>query len=59
MTAAADKLRRRIALYRRYLREGLDGDLSVIYLEEIGKAELELHRLLGDGASADSNTSPA
>ena len=59
MTAAADKLRRRIALYRRYLREGLDGDLSVIYLEEISKAEMELHRLLGGGTDSGSNTSPA
>lgn len=59
MTAAADKLRRRIALYRRYLREGLDGDLTVIYLEEISKAEMELHRLLGGETNADSNTSPA
>jgi hypothetical protein len=59
MTAAADNLRRRIALYRRYLREGLDGDLGVIYLEEIGKAEAELHRLLGGETTAGSNTSPA
>jgi len=52
MNAATDKLRQRIALYRRYLREGVDGDLSAVYLEEITKAEAELGRLAdGDTAS--------
>jgi hypothetical protein len=57
MEALAHKLRSRIALYRRYLRDGLDGDLGAVYLEEIGKAEAELARLMGGGpeSGAESN----
>jgi len=35
-------LRQRIAIYRRYLSEGVDGDLARSYLNEIMKAEAEL-----------------
>lgn len=37
-------LRRRIALYRRYLSEGVDAELARIYLHEIAVAEAELAR---------------
>ena len=35
-------LRRRIALHRRYLREGVDAALAAEYLREIALAEAEL-----------------
>jgi hypothetical protein len=38
----ADLLRQRIALYRRYLAEGVDGELARRYLREIVEAEAEL-----------------
>ena len=38
-------LRARIALYRRYLREGADGDLAAAYLWLIRKDEIELTAL--------------
>jgi len=40
-----DLLRTRIALYRRYLREGADGDLAAAYLWLIRKDEIEIAAL--------------
>jgi hypothetical protein len=37
-------LRQRIALYRRYLREGVDGRLAFEYLSQIAEDEAELGR---------------
>jgi hypothetical protein len=39
-------LRARIALYRRYLREGADGDIATAYLWLIRKDEIELTALV-------------
>jgi len=38
----ADMLRRRISLYRRYLREGVDATLAPEYVRQIGEDEAEL-----------------
>jgi hypothetical protein len=38
----AEMLRRKIELYRRYLREGVDAALALDYLREIAEAEAEL-----------------
>jgi hypothetical protein len=47
VTETADILRRRIALYRRYLREGVDGDLAADYLRSILADEAALADLEG------------
>ena len=44
-SAKADALRRRIALYRGYLREGVNANLARQYLKEIAKAEAALATL--------------
>jgi hypothetical protein len=41
----AELLRRRIALYRRYLREGVEGALALEYLRQIAEDEAELNRI--------------
>ena len=41
----AELLRRRIALYRRYLREGVNGVFAAEYLRQIAEDEAELWRL--------------
>jgi hypothetical protein len=41
----AELLRRRIALYRRYLREGVEGALALEYLRQIAEDEAELKRI--------------
>ena len=51
MDIRAETLRRRIALYRRYLNEGVDSELAETYLREtylreIKKAEAALAELL-------------
>ncbi len=38
----ADQIRRKIALYRKYLAEGVDGDRAATYLREIKRLEGEL-----------------
>jgi hypothetical protein len=38
----SDTLRRRIALYRRYLREGIDAELAAEYLRVIREDEAAL-----------------
>ncbi len=45
MTERAELLRRRIALYRRYLTEGVDVDLARQYLNDITEAEAELEAI--------------
>ena len=45
MEEHAESLRRRIALYRRYLAEGLDADLARIYLGELADADAELSEI--------------
>jgi len=42
MEERADMLRRRIALYRRYLREGVDVALAGEYLRQLAEDETEL-----------------
>ena len=42
MNERAELLRRRIALYRRYLAEGVEAELAGHYLREIMDAEVEL-----------------
>ncbi len=44
---SAEALRRRIALYRRYLREGVEGDLAAEYLKSIVADEATLAALEG------------
>jgi hypothetical protein len=44
----AGLLRRRIALYRRYLREGVNGGLALEYLRQIVEDEAELGRIGAD-----------
>ena len=41
----AELLGRRIALYRRYLREGVEGALALEYLRQIAEDEAELNRI--------------
>ena len=41
----AEALRRRIALYRSYLREGVEGALALEYLRQIAEDEAELKRI--------------
>ena len=41
----AELLRRRVALYRRYLREGVNGGLALEYLRQIAEDEAELGRI--------------
>lgn len=42
MLETEEILRRRIALYRRYLREGVDGELAAEYLKTIAADEAAL-----------------
>lgn len=42
MNERAEILRRRIALYRRYLAEGVEAELAQHYLREIVSTEAEL-----------------
>ena len=42
MEERADVLRRRIALYRRYLREGVDAALVGEYVQQLWEDEVEL-----------------
>lgn len=45
MEGTAETLRRRIALYRRYLREGVDSALAAEYLTAIAADEAALAEL--------------
>ena len=42
-------LRQRIELYRRYLREGVDGRLAFEYLRQIAEDEAELGHVAAEG----------
>jgi hypothetical protein len=48
MSEPADTLRRRIALYRNYLAEGVDADLARQYLRDITHMEAELAQMEKD-----------
>ncbi len=48
MQERAKALRRLIALYRRYLSEGAEGELAELYLRGIILAEAELAKLEGE-----------
>ena len=55
----AELLGRRIALYRRYLREGVEGALALEYLRQIAEDEAELNRIdPRDDAHAASDDLP-
>jgi hypothetical protein len=47
MSERAELLRRRIELYRRHLREGVDVVLAAEYLREIVATEAELQEIAG------------
>ncbi len=42
MSETGDRLRQRIALYRRYLRDGVEGELAAEYLRTIAADEAAL-----------------
>jgi hypothetical protein len=46
MEDRAEILHRRIAVYRRYLQEGVDPKRAKVYLVKLGDAELELAELM-------------
>jgi len=48
MDDRANRLRRRIALYRRYLREGLSVEQAMLYLNQLRADEAELRSLSGE-----------
>ena len=54
-SAKADVLRRRIALYRGYLREGVNASLAKDYLKEIAKAEATLAALNENGKKKNAD----
>jgi hypothetical protein len=51
MVDRAETLRRRVALYRRYLKEGTDAHLAGRYLREIISATMELDRITDEARS--------
>lgn len=48
-----ETLRRRIGLYRQYLREGVSAELAALYLREIAAAEAELAAIAGQDPPTD------
>lgn len=56
-SATADVLRRRIALYRNYLREGVSANLAKQYLKEIAAAEAALAKLTEDQKNSTDDPS--
>ncbi|MBV9824873.1 MAG: hypothetical protein JO001_04210 [Alphaproteobacteria bacterium] len=50
--ALIEQLEQRIAVYRRYLSEGVDVALAVIYLHDLAGAEAALATLLDDDAGS-------
>ncbi|GEM_PF-5514856 len=52
--SSADALRRRIALYRSYLREGVNATLAKQYLKEIAAAEAALAKLTDEKSKPPS-----
>jgi hypothetical protein len=53
MDDRADMLRHRVALYRRYLAEGVSAELAIVYLREIAEAEAELAGIVGQSLPGD------
>lgn len=53
MSERAETLRRRIALYRRYLAEGVEADLARQYLRDIAHMEAELSQIEKDERSRE------
>ena len=51
-------LRRKIALYRRWLAEGADSHLARHYIRELAVAELALHKLTGETGNDASKPQP-
>jgi hypothetical protein len=51
-SAKAETLRQRIALYRGYLRNGVNASLAREYLKEIAKAEAALAALVESGGKS-------
>jgi hypothetical protein len=58
METRADLLRRRIALYREYLRLGVDGGTAMTYLQAIAEAEAELTKHLECVEAGEAPSSP-
>ena len=58
MADSVESLQRRIALYRKYLSEGVDADLARTYLAEIAKAETLLAELEQRNKSAPKPGAP-
>lgn len=56
-SAKADALRRRIALYRGYLRDGVNGTLARHYLREIATAEAALAKLADNRQNSSDDKS--
>ncbi len=52
--SSADALRRRSALYRSYLREGVNATLAKQYLKEIAAAEAALAKLTDEKSKPPS-----
>jgi hypothetical protein len=48
-------LRRRIDLYRRYLREGLNADQAMVYLDQLQRDEAELKSILDEGRTGKAS----
>ena len=55
LEARADILRRRMTLYREYLKQGVSSELASQYLREIVAAERELERISDDKKRPPSN----
>jgi len=58
MADSVESLRHRIALYRKYLSEGVDADLARTYLAEIAKAEALLAEIEARSRSASKSGGP-
>jgi hypothetical protein len=57
MDDKAQMLRRRIDLYRGYLREGLNADQARLYLDQLQRDEAELKAIM-DKAIMDKDSAP-
>jgi hypothetical protein len=57
MDDRAEALRRRIALYRRYLREGLSAQQAMLYLNQLRRDEAELTALTGETQETEQRKS--
>jgi hypothetical protein len=55
----AEMLRQRIALYRGYLRDGVDASLARAYLKEIARAETALAALVDNHEKRPNDKSGA